>query len=420
MERSGRFGVSLLLFLAGLSLIFYYFGGFSQPEDPAGEGLVKAGGGRGLASATEEPAGVLSSRTELPRPSSTRSLGAATAVTATEPAAGVTATRVGLPTLAPTLAKLEMAPDLPQSPLTRFGLTGSPENVDEALAAGLRFGNYAAWQVQVEPPEAERVTFWQIIRVSEAGVLVPWDELAAAIGSNPGAYWIIGNEPDVVIQDNVTPQRYAELYHILYTFIKERDPSARVVIGGVSQPTPLRIAYLDVVLETYREKYGRPMPVDVWNVHTFILREEQDSWGIGIPPGMSDDLAIRYEVEDHANMDVFRENIVNFRAWMAERGYADRPLVVSEHGFLMPHDFGFTPEEVADFMTATFDYFLTARNETGYPADDYRLVQWWFWFALDDEQKEFSASFLYDRSAGRLTSLGEAYVAYVNGLAPDG
>lgn len=332
----------------------------------------------------------------------------------------MTATSAILPTPLPTLSESAVASDLPQSPLDRFGITGSPEDVDEALATGLRFGNYAGWQVRVGPPAPEDVTFWQVIRVSQDGVLVPWQQLAAAIAANPGAYWVVGNEPDVVVQDNVTPQRYAEIYHTLYTFIKDRDPTARLVIGGVSQPTPLRMAYLDIVLDAYREKYGRPMPVDVWNVHTFILREERDSWGIGIPPGMSDELAIRYEVEDYDDMEIFRENIVNFRAWMAERGYADRPLVVSEYGFLMPHDFGFPPEEVADFMTATFDYFLTARNETGFPADDYRLVQWWFWFVFDDTQEEFSASFLYDGSAGRLTPLGEAYLAYVNALNPDG
>lgn len=325
-----------------------------------------------------------------------------------------------MPTPRPTLSASALVPDLPQDPLQRFGITGRPEDVDGALAAGLRFAHYAGWQVRVEPPEVADVTFWQVIRVSQEGVRVRWNALEAAIAANPGAYWIIGNEPDVVVQDNVTPRRYAELYHTLYTFIKERDPAARVVVGGVSQPTPLRLAYLDIVLETYQERYGRPMPVDVWNVHTFILREERDSWGIGIPPGMSDDLATRYEVEDHANLDEFRENIVRFRTWMAERGYGDRPLVVSEYGFLMPHDFGFTPEEVAAFMTATFDYFLSARNETGYAADDHRLVQWWFWFVWDSQDEEFSASFLYDRSAGRLTSLGEAYVAYVNALARDG
>ena len=393
MERPGRFVLPAFLILAGFTLLFIYMSGFWRPGDPGNETPVGSSGGSG-------PAGL-------------------EGVSARTPGLEATVTRAVLPTAAPTLATTDIAPYLPQMPLERFGLTGRPEDLDDALAAGLRFGNYAGWQVVFAPSEIEGVTFWQVIRLSQEGVLVHWDKLAAAVAADPGAYWIIGNEPDVVVQDNVTPQRYAELYHRLYAFIKERDPTAKVVIGGVSQPTPLRLAYLDIVLETYRERYGRPMPVDVWNIHAFILREERNSWGIGIPPGMSDDLATRYEVEDHADMAIFRQNIVNFRAWMAERGYADRPLVVSEYGFLMPHDFGFTPEEVAEFMTESFDYFLSARNETGYAADDHRLVQWWFWFVFHDTQEEFSASFLYDRSAGRLTHLGEAYVAYLNAVAPD-
>ena len=399
MERPGRFLLPALLFLAGFVLIFIYLGGLLQLEGSGDEGPAKPVGG-------DEPLTTEEALSATATPAPTR-----------EPEA--TATIAVLPTPVPTNDTAALVPHLPQNPLERFGMTGRAADLDEALAAGLRFGNYASWQVVFAPVEREGVTFWQLIRLSQEGVLIPWEELAAAVAADPGAYWIIGNEPDVVVQDNVTPQRYAELYHRLYTFIKARDPTARIVIGGVSQPTPLRLAYLDIVLETYHERYGRPMPVDVWNIHAFILREERDSWGIGIPPGMSDDLAIRYEVEDHADMAIFRQNIVNFRAWMAERGYADRPLVVSEYGFLMPHDFGFPPEEVAEFMTASFDYFLSARNESGYPADDHRLVQWWFWFVFHDGQDEFSASFLYDRSAGQLTPLGEAYVAYLNAVAPD-
>ena len=47
-----------------------------------------------------------------------------------------------------------------------------------------------------------------------------------------------------------------------------------MAIGGVSQVTPLRLDYLERVLAAYEKQYGQPMPVDVWNVHTFILREQ--------------------------------------------------------------------------------------------------------------------------------------------------
>ena len=50
---------------------------------------------------------------------------------------------------------------------------------------------------------------------------------------------------------------------------------------------------------TYRNTYGAPLPVDIFNVHAFILREEQDNWGVGIPPGMDGWTGTLYELEDH-------------------------------------------------------------------------------------------------------------------------
>ena len=307
---------------------------------------------------------------------------------------------------------------LPLDYLDRFGVTGSAGDAARAQASGLLFGSYANWNLQVDPHPPDGVTFWQMVRLSEDGAVPSLEEIEAVVAANPGAIWLLGNEPDVIIQDNVTPERYAELYHDLYTYIKEQDPTALVAIGGVSQPTLLRRAYLDRVLASYQERYGHPLPVDIWNVHAFILREERDSWGVDIPPGMEDGLAMRYEIADHDNMSIFRQNIIEFRAWMAERGYGDRPLVVSEYGILMPHEYGFPPEAIAAFMWETFDFFLEARNETGYPADDGRLVQWWFWFYLGEASGQWSSTYLYNREARSLTPLGEAYTEYVIEHAP--
>jgi hypothetical protein len=80
------------------------------------------------------------------------------------------------------------------------------------------------------------------------------------------------DEPDCIWQDGVTPDRYAEVYHELYYFLKQRDLSCRIAIGGVSQSTPLRLQYLDAILNRYTELYDEKMPVDVWNAHSFMLR----------------------------------------------------------------------------------------------------------------------------------------------------
>ena len=87
------------------------------------------------------------------------------------------------------------------------------------------------------------------------------DTLKRTAAANPGTLWLIDNEPDVAWQDNSTPEQYARTYGILHAAIMNADATARVAIGGVSQPTPLRLAYLDRVLAAYKAQYGTDMPV---------------------------------------------------------------------------------------------------------------------------------------------------------------
>jgi hypothetical protein len=295
----------------------------------------------------------------------------------------------------------------------RFGVSGSQQIVAAAHAAGLPISAYFNWNIEKNPPAVDGVAFWQMIRVNENGPLLTWEEIGEAVAAQPSSVWVVGNEPDVIWQDNVPAENYAEIYHDIYTFIKEKDPEAIVAIGGVAQPTPLRLAYLDVVLNTYASRHHRPMPVDIWTVHNFILREEEGSWGVGIPPGMEESRGEPYEIEDHTNLEIFRQNLVDFRAWMAERGYGDRPLAVTELGVLHPFDYGFPPEVVAEFMIGAFDVLTSEVNETGLAEDGGRLVQWWFWYSVHDAV-DFPTGNLYDPESGGLTPLGEVFARYVS------
>jgi hypothetical protein len=235
------------------------------------------------------------------------------------------------------------------------------------------------------------------------GVLRPDPSTLAAIArANPGSLWLIGNEPDVKWQDNVEPAVYARLYHEAYAAIKAADPSAVVAAGGVSQPTPLRLRYLDAVLAAYREQFGAAMPADAWHVHNFILREERDSWGVDIPPGLPEDRGMLYEIDDCDNLEIFRRQVRDFRRWMAAHGFQDRPLIVSEYGIPMPEDYGFPPERVIRFLRGTFEFFLTATDPSlGYPADDYRLVQRWCWYSLDAPDTYYPRAAFSTRRPGR-------------------
>ncbi|MEM7119564.1 MAG: hypothetical protein AAF614_44545 [Chloroflexota bacterium] len=300
--------------------------------------------------------------------------------------------------------------------LSRFGVNAADADIDAGLAAGLPFGLVLNWNMSHTLAESPDYTFWQMIRTGEEeGIKSDWDVIAEFVDSHPGSVWIIGNEPDVRWQDDVTPQRYAELYHEAYTFIKGRDPTAQIATAGIAQSTPLRRAYLDIVLETYEANYGEPMPVDIWTIHAFTLREEKDSWGVDIPPGMDAITGELYEIDQHGDIEIFKQNIIDFRVWMAERGYQERPLAITEFGLIMPHDYGFPETRVAAYVEQTFDFLTTATNETGYPDDNYLLVQQWFWYMLHDAG-DYPTGNLYEPSTDQLTLAGMAYRDYVEQL----
>jgi hypothetical protein len=188
-----------------------------------------------------------------------------------------------------------------------------------------------------------------------------------------------------------------------------------VAIGGVVQPTPIRLQYLDLILDAYQDQYGEPMPVDVWNVHNYVLREGVTGWGCGVPPGTDPSLAIDYDIQDHDRLDYWTGHLVATRQWMRDRGYRDRPLVVTEFGILMPEFYGYDHPRVRAFMLATFDWLTTATDpDTGYPADGDRLVQAWAWFSLSGSTFETWPvwSHLFDPDTLSITDLGREFGAY--------
>jgi hypothetical protein len=295
----------------------------------------------------------------------------------------------------------------------RFGAGVALALITDYPVERLNIGWYLNWGVRLNPAQPGGASFWQMVRVSEEGFLPDAATIRAAAIANPGSFWLVGNEPDVRWQDNTTPEQYAVRYHDLYGILKSADSTCQVAIGGVSQPTPLRLAYLDRVLASYESRYAEPMPVDVWNVHNFILREELDSWGVGIPPGIDVEAGTLYEIEDHDDVAIFREQLIAFRRWMNEHGERDKPLVVSEYGILMPADYGFGPGRVRRFLEATFDLFLTATDDAiGYPEDDNRLVQWWCWYSLAAPHDYYPTGNLFDPETKELTPLGAAFAAY--------
>lgn len=263
-----------------------------------------------------------------------------------------------------------------------------------------------------------------------SGLSIDPDWLSPLVDRHPGILWLIGNEPDCIWQDNVEPEEYARIYRDFYTLIKARDPTSQVSPGGIVQPTPLRLQWLDRVLAAYQDGYSETMPVDVWNIHNAILNEvscehdPQNCWGAGIPPGIDAGVGVIRDPQDNDNMAIFEDQIRAFRQWMYDNDYGGHPLVVSEYGILMPDDFGFDADRVNAFMDATFGFFLEATHpELGDPTDDHRLVQRWAWFSLDVQPwnpitgRGFNGN-LFDPESKAITAHGLNYAIHTGSLPP--
>jgi hypothetical protein len=312
--------------------------------------------------------------------------------------------------------------DQPKQPIPanawshRAGFSVSTSTDADYWAGKLGSGWYLDWRVQI-PVGINYLEYWPMIRVHEDCISPSVEEIHKVAANFMGLTWIIGNEPDVIWQDNVDPVKYAIIYHELYMLIKSTDPTALLAVGGVSQATPLRLQYLDKVLQAYQDIYNESMPVDWWTVHGYVLREEKGSWGVEIPPGIDTFRGELYEINDHGRVDLFEAQIRSFRQWMEKNGYQDKPLALTEFGILMPASYGFPGETVADYLETTFTWLSQSRDEsTGFPEDGYRLVQKWAWFSISDPT--YSNSDLGDLSNGKLTSLGENYRRMVSFMVP--
>jgi hypothetical protein len=118
---------------------------------------------------------------------------------------------------------------------------------------------------------------------------------------------------------------------------------------------------------------------------------------------------------------------------MAEHGFRDKPLIVSEYGVLLPSTYigrgeGYGDPEAGDqaleaFMRQTFDFLTSAVDpELGYPADGNRLVQQWLWYSVNDPPFDeatgvgFNGALFHHERSGEMTRFGLLFRDYVRGL----
>lgn len=320
----------------------------------------------------------------------------------------------------------------------RFGIT-SRQGSEGYDIARIGVGSYLDWGAGSSPKLPLGIEYIRVLRVRDdlyAGTLV---NLPGWVEANPGSVWVVGNEPDTTYedQDALLAEDYADRYYELATILRDLDPTATIAFGSIVQPTPIRLRYLDRAWARLVSNAGSPAAasnlIDIWSIHSFILNEQEYSWGTGIPPGFEndhDDAVIITNLTDTYSIDIYQQRVIAFRNWMASNGERDKPLWITEYGSLMPpidppggpDYYNVSDQDTANFMLATFDFMLSATNDqTGLAVDGNRLVQRWFWYSLNDHRYNFGGS-IFDPDNGNLPTLvGDAFIGYqsLNLAQPD-
>jgi hypothetical protein len=195
------------------------------------------------------------------------------------------------------------------------------------------------------------------------------------------------------------------------------------------------------------------MPVDVWNMHLYILPERQldgSPSGVGhIALGTDPNLAIYqsdgtaamcgdpadnvYCFAEHDDIDIFADQVRAMRRWMKTHGQQHKPLILTEFGMLYPYqtdgsgmctnlrdEFGqcFDPVRVSEFMVSASQFLESEADPLlGFAADNNRLVQQWLWFSLYTTAEGQSSNLLVDGydsftpgNAAALTSMGQTFL----------
>ena len=252
------------------------------------------------------------------------------------------------------------------------------------------------------------VEYAAVLRVGDASFESTLASLPGWIAAHPGAAWLIGDEPDNpnLDHDKIPAATYASRYYQLAAWIRGADPHARLGFGGITQPSSIRLRYLEhawqALLALSGGQSARSGLVDFWAIHVFP-RNETGILDAGIPPGEESQGAITdYSLADAYSHDRFEQDVESFRGWMEVLGEKEKPLWVSAYGMLENNGQDF---EVSRYLIDTFDYLSFHRDAlSGLASDGGRLVQRWFWHSLDGGGALVSAN---DPQA--LTIIGSAY-----------
>jgi hypothetical protein len=177
-------------------------------------------------------------------------------------------------------------------------------------------------------------------------------------------YWEVWNEPDNPLFWKPAPnaQQYAALLNVAYRAVKDADPTARVLNGGVSGNA---VPYLEQMLAS-----GAGDSFDVLALHPYA---------VPLDPGQG---AIESRPEVHKLLDV---EMNKYRA-LLQRHNLDRPIWVTEIGW-PAGDWGLNADQQASFLAQTYALLLSSgiperifwysfKDGSANPADSWGLISW--------------------------------------------
>jgi hypothetical protein len=168
------------------------------------------------------------------------------------------------------------------------------------------------------------------------------DDFKRVVGLHPNWIWLIGNEPDIAKQDNLTPQEYAEFYGWVAKTITDQlrleYPEAfprMVMCQTTANPTYCETAYL-FLKELVNSGYWPDWPED--------LEVKDTIWAISTHKYADDCFPLEEESLSAAMYD-WKKALNRFARWSntVDGGrLADKPLWVTEFGALQ----AFCPEKL--------------------------------------------------------------------------
>ena len=233
--------------------------------------------------------------------------------------------------------------------------------------------DYSA-DVSGAPPGAEKVA---VVRPGNEPSVA---ELRARAARHPGAAWVIGNEPNTGLQDNLSPRAYAAFFDRVVTAIRAGDPSARIVAPntlnfdfrcrGCAGDDLTGREWIDGFRAAYRELRGVEPPIDIWGIHAYEI-----DW---LDPPMTDVSVMQAQLED---LRTYLDAIPSQRGrpiWLTEFaiiwGFDDWRFTEGPDGEVLVAPAGrFRADLIEQFLVESLDWLEARGRQLG--------VERWFVFA---------------------------------------